>query len=406
MKLFTEHKVKQFWYSFFPVVLPLVSGFIIHLLMAKSISPQDYSVIPQALALVGLATTIAYMINHDVAIREIAITEDPQKVIAAFFAGRVLFTLIGAMICLVLIISSHAQGKMVKMLFALWFVANVGLNENLSQVSRSKGKYGSSAYLYIINFLLLMAGTIYIYFHNASPLGLGTVFFVSSLITALIFSKQILSNFKRPKLEELKNIFIKSLPIAISGFALFISNWFGVLYLSVTGANDDMTYYFLAGKFAGAHLILLSILYFAYIPSLSKMNDIERNLIFKRWLAAIGLYALISAIAVAYLVIPLFIRFWGSQYQKIQIYYLYYLPWIIFACLSYYFGLFIYADGKAGIIGRFQMILAVFTAFCVIFSYRIWGALSLPLAEGLAMMIAGASQYYLWIKSQRKIKKY
>lgn len=400
MSLFTGNRIRQFIYSFFPVVLPLISGTVIHLLMARRLLPQDFAVLPQALAMVGLATTIAYIINHDVAAREVIVAGSPLNSAAAFLTGRAIFALLGVIICIIPILLGQGQGKDIKLLFLFWFLVNIGINENLSHVLRIEGKFKMAAGLYIISFILLLAGTLYLYFYRTTLFGLGMVLIFSSLATASIFIKQVLNRLKRPDPGDVKNILMRSLPITISGFALFISNWFGVIFLTASGADENLTYYFLAGKFAGAQLVLLSILYFAYIPALSQMKELDRYRIFRRWFGAMGLYVLLSSLAILFILAPLLVKFWGPQYQMVQKYYLYYLPWVLFACFSYYMGLFIYSDGLTNIIGKFQWILAISTVFCVILSFNKWGAISLPAAEGVAMLIAGLGQYYLWQKKR------
>ncbi|MDQ7799481.1 MAG: hypothetical protein RDU76_11175, partial [Candidatus Edwardsbacteria bacterium] len=201
----------------------------------------------------------------------------------------------------------------------------------------------------------------------------------------------------------LKKILKKSLPIALTGIALYISNWFGVIYLTTTGVSQDLTYYFLAGKFAGAHLILISMLYFAYIPALSKMDHPRLEILFKRWLWVVLLYVVLSSLTVIYILLPLITKFWGPEYQRVQIYYINYIPWILFSCISYYSGMFIYARGLVSIIGKFQIILAIFTSFNIILGYSKWGSISLPLAEALAMLIAGIGLYVFWQRHCRNV---
>ena len=401
--IFPKHRAEQFLYSFFPVVLPLASGFIIHLLMARSILPQVYAIIPQALALVSLATTIAYFINHDVAAREIAIAEDPRRTTVAFFMGRIIFTLAGAIVCILAAFLIYGSAIKTTAIFLMWFVVNIGITENLGQAWRSNGQYKNASLLYLINFLLLSAGIIYIYHHQATPRKLAVVLLLSAVTAAAFFAGSIISYLKRPDLAVLKKILKKSLPIALAGIALFVSNWFGVVYLTAAGISQDLTYYFLAGKFAGAHLILILILYFAYIPVLSKMDPARLEKVFKRWLWLVLLYLVLSSLAVIYILLPLITKFWGSEYQKVQAYYLNYIPWIFFACTSYYTGMFIYARGLVSIIGKFQIILAVLTVFMIILGYSKWGTISLPLAESGAMLMAGVVQYILWQSDRHNI---
>lgn len=399
MMIFPKHRAEQFLYSFFPAGLPLASGFIIHLLMARSILPQAYAIIPQALALVSLATTIAYFINHDVAAREIATAEDPQMTTVAFFMGRIIFTLSGAIVCILAAFLMYGPAIKTMALFLLWFVASIGITENLGQAWRSNGEYKKASLLYLISFLILLAGIIYIHQHQATPLKLAAVLLLSAVTAAAFFTGSIISYLKIPDLTVLKKILKRSLPIALTGIALYISNWFGVVYLTAAGVDsEELAYYFLAGKFAGAHLILISILYFAYIPALSKMDHPRLEIVFQRWLWVVLLYVVLSTLAVAFIMLPLITKFWGPEYQGVQIYYINYIPWIFFSCISYYVGMFIYARGFASIIGIFQLILAVLTVFIVIMGYSKWGSLSLPLAESLAMLIAGISQYALWKK--------
>jgi O-antigen/teichoic acid export membrane protein len=403
MTSLSRHRAEQFLYSFFPVVLPMASGFIIHLLMARSLLPQDYAVIPQALALVSLATTIAYFINHDVAAREIAIAEDPRRTTVAFFTGRILFTLAGAIVCILAAFLMYGSEIKTMALFLLWFVASIGINENLSQVWRANGEYRKTSLLYLINFLALLAGLIYIQQHQATPLKLAVVLLFSTIAAAAFFTGSLIGCLKQPDFDALKKILKKSLPIALTGIALYISNWFGVMYLAAAGISQDLTYYFLAGKFAGAHVIVIFILYFAYIPALSRKDDEKLETIFKKWFWVVVMYAGLSSLGVIYILLPVVIKFWGPEYQKVQIYYIYYVPWIFFSCISYYTGMFIYARGLVSIIGKFQIILAVLTVFIVIFGYSKWGTISLPLAESLAMLIAGISQYVLWQRHRNNI---
>ena len=392
----SRNRAEQFFYSFFPVVLPLVSGFIIHLLMARSILPQAYAIIPQALALVSLATTIAYFINHDVAAREIAIAEDPRRTTVAFFMGRILFALAGAVVCILAAFLIYGSGIKTMALFLLWFIAGTGINENLAQAWRSNGQYKKASLLYLINFLLLLAGIIYVYHHQATPQKLAMVLLLSTIAAAAFFAGSIISYFTLPDFAVLKKILKKSLPIALTGIALYISNWFGVVYLTAAGISEDLTYYFLAGKFAGAHLIGIFILYFAYIPALSKMDKERLEIIFKKWFWAVVMYAGLSSLGVIYILLPVVIKFWGPQYQKVQIYYIYYVPWIFFSCISYYTGMFVYARGLVSIIGKFQIILAVLTMVFIVGGFKAWGATTLPLTEGLAVFIAGIVQHLLF----------
>jgi len=115
------------------------------------------------------------------------------------------------------------------------------------------------------------------------------------------------------------------------------------------------------------------------------------------------LYLVLSSLAVIYILLPLITKFWGSEYQKVQAYYLNYIPWIFFACTSYYTGMFIYARGLVSIIGKFQIILAVLTVFMIILGYSKWGTISLPLAESGAMLMAGVVQYILWQSDRHNI---
>ena len=403
MRVFPKHRAEQFLYSFFPVVLPLASGFIIHLLMARSILPQAYAIIPQALALVSLATTIAYFINHDVAAREIAIAEDPRRTTVAFFMGRIMFTLAGAIVCILAAFWMYGSAIKTMALFLLWFVASIGITENLGQAWRSNSEYKKASLLYLINFLILLTGIIYIHQHQATPQKLAVVLLLSAIAAAAFFLRPVVNYLKLPDSAALKKILKKSLPVALTGIALYVSNWFGVVYLTVAGISEDLTYYFLAGKFAGAHLIFISILYFAYIPALSKMDAPRLEIVFKRWLWVVLLYVVLSSLAVTYVLLPLITKFWGSEYQRVQIYYINYIPWIFFSCISYYTGMFIYARGLVSIIGKFQIILAVLTVFIVVLGYSKWGAISLPLAESLAMLIAGTVQYILWQRPRHNI---
>ena len=397
----SRHRAGQFLYSFFPVVLPLASGFIIHLLMARSILPQAYAIIPQALALVSLATTIAYFINHDVAAREIAIAEDPRRTTVAFFMGRIIFTLAGAVVCILAAFLMYGLAIKTMVLFLLWFVASIGITENLGQAWRSNGEYKKASLLYLISFLILLTGIIYIHQHQATPLKLAVVLLLSTIAAAAFFAKYIINYLKLPDFALLKKILKRSLPIALTGIALYISNWFGVVYLTVAGISQDLTYYFLAGKFAGAHLILISILYFAYIPALSKMDPPRLEIVFKRWLWVVLIYVVLSSLAVTYILLPLITKFWGPEYQRVQIYYINYIPWIFFSCTSYYIGIFIYARGLVSIIGIFQVILAVLTAVFIVLGFRIWGAVSIPFAEGFAVLIAGIVQHLLFRAKER-----
>ncbi|MBU1577011.1 MAG: hypothetical protein KJ869_07375, partial [Candidatus Edwardsbacteria bacterium] len=225
MMVFPKHRAEQFLYSFSPVVLPLASGFIIHLLMARSILPQAYAIIPQALALVSLATTIAYFINHDVAAREIAIAEDPRRTTVAFFMGRIMFTLAGASVCILVAFLMYGSAIKTMALFLLWFVASIGITENLGQAWRSNGQYKKASLLYLISFLILLTGIVYIYHHQATPLKLAVVLLLSTITAAAFFAGSIISYLKLPDLAVLKKILKKSLPIALSGIALYISNW-------------------------------------------------------------------------------------------------------------------------------------------------------------------------------------
>lgn len=389
-------RVRQLLLSMAPTVLPLATGSVMHLLMAHSIAPADYAIIPQALAIASFATVIAYFINHDVAAREVAVSPVRTEAVRAFFVGRAAMTLAGLLIGAGVAHVLHREGYLTILVFLLWFTVSTGLVENLIQSWRANDGFGKSALLAVIQFLLLSAGIVFLYFLGATPRSLAMVLTAASFLAAILALPMAGALFGRFDRRLMVKMLARSLPVAASGLAVFVSNWFGVFWLSFAGGGEDLTYYFLAGKFAGAHLIAISVLYFAFIPELSEMDKKRVRGIFRRWLWVIAAFALASFLAVYYVVLPAIGAFWGSSYMEVRHYYALYLPWVIIACLSYYCGIFVFASGYPAIIGVFQALLALLTVGLTMIAYEKWGPLSLPMAEGVAVLLAGMVQFYLW----------
>lgn len=386
-----------------PTVLPLATGSIMHLLMARSIAPADYAIIPQALALASFATVIAYFINHDVAAREIAISPVRVETTRAFFVGRMVMTMAGLLAGSAAAHVIDRGNQATIWLFLGWFAVSTGLVENLIQSWRANDGFGKSALLSFIQSVLLASGIAGLYLAGATIRGLALVLMAGSLLSAglfMPFSRDLFGRFDR---KHIYRMLARSFPVAASGAAVFISNWFGVLWLSYAGAKEDLAHYFLAGKFAGAHLIAVSVLYFAFIPELSGMDERRMARIFNRWMWAMVAYAAISVLIVYYAVLPSVSSFWGAEYLRVRQYYAIYIPWIICACFGYYNGIFIYASGHNRIIGIFQTLLAVLTVVLTMIVYAEWGPFSLPLAEGTAALAAGIVQFILW---QGKVSRF
>jgi O-antigen/teichoic acid export membrane protein len=394
--LLAGSRIRYLLLSVAPIVLPLATGTIMHLLMARSIAPADYSLIPKALALASFATVIAYFVNHDVAAREVAISPVRTEAVRAFFVGRAAMTLAGLLIGAGVAHVLHREDYLTILVFLLWFAVSTGLVENLIQSWRANDGYGKSALLAVIQFLLLSAGIAFLYFLGATPRRLAMVLTAASFLAAILALPMAGALFGRFDRRLMVKMLARSLPVAASGLAVFVSNWFGVFWLSFAGGREDLTHYFLAGKFAGAHLIAISVLYFAFIPELSGMDKERVRSIFRRWLWAIAAFALASFLAVYYVILPAIGSFWGPGYLEVRHYYALYLPWVIIACLSYYCGIFVFASGYSAVIGIFQSVLAILTVGLTMLAYNEWGPLSLPLAEGAAVLAAGMIQYGLW----------
>ncbi len=394
--LLAGSRIRYLLLSVAPIVLPLATGTIMHLLMARSIAPADYALIPKALALASFATVIAYFINHDVAAREIAISSAKGEATRAFFMGRVVMTLAGFLAGSAVAHVIDRGNQVAIWLFLGWFAVNVGLVENIIQSWRANESFGKSALLSLVQFVLLASGIASLYLAGATIRGLALVLMAGSLLSAglfMPFSRDLFGRFDR---KHLCRMLARSFPVAASGLAVFVSNWFGVLWLSYAGAREDLTHYFLAGKFAGAHLIAISVLYFAFIPELSGMHGNRMAGIFRRWLWVIAAYAAASSLVVYFAVLPAIGSFWGPGYLEVRHYYSLYMPWTILACLTYYCGIFVFASGYSTIIGIFQSVLASLTVGLTMIAYGKWGPLSLPLAEGAAVLAAGMVQYVLW----------
>jgi O-antigen/teichoic acid export membrane protein len=399
-----KNNCKNLFYGSMASMMPMLLTAIAAIFLAKFFSPGEYSKIPKIFAFLAFMELGLGLLNTEICVRGIIKKKKSAFAMSSVFWGRLILSFV--LLAIGIVVMFLRGNSFYLTFFLLWFVLFYGFYEGIILIQRANENFkviGKYSFVYSLLFVIFVVGLAYAF---KSVIAVGFAYFLSIIIVLAIFFPDFKKIKKSIDFAFLKGILLISSPLMILVAVDFILKWYGVVYLSVFSAAQDLSYYYMSSNIARFHLIVPILAAFVFFPRLAKKGLKELKSLYFRFNLIVFIYAVLSFLIIYFVILPLIVGFIGSGYSSLLDYYPFWSLWIVFACLSYSLGMFLFVQGLTKQITVAQVLQSVLMIFFIYFFFKLYGPTGVIIGTGLAQFIGFLVLLIFWkVHLNKNIKK-